>query len=205
MLPSKTGWEELDAVTEEYRGLLRHKRAAARRMGATVRAQEEAVRKDLDALKEAIVAGNPDPGPKHEEKAKKEAEAAKRRYEAIDLAIEDVEIKLIDLIDANRDEWIEEMETKEEKAREVFALAIDELGAHRMRLAYRRGLKYWLQNFPEQASFRFAIGPVLKLTAPHGDPYMWDQVLDALKSEADPAPPSERLGLTMPPTVAPVE
>src|SRR5437870_4491307 len=118
MLPSGTPWEELNTVTNEYKTLLRNRRAASRRVGATKNALETAIRKDLEALKDALVAGKEDPGPKNEEKAKKEAEAAKRRYDALDLAIEDVEIKLIELIDEHRDEWVEEMEGKVEEARE---------------------------------------------------------------------------------------
>lgn len=203
LLPGNTGWPELDAVIEEYKTHLRNRRVAARRVGATANALENAIRKDLEALKDALVAGQPDPGPKHEEKAKKEAEAAKRRYDALDLAIEDVEIKLIEVIDEHRDEWVEEMEGKEEKAREVFALAIEELAAHRTRLAMRRGLKYWLQNFPEQPSFRFGVSPVLGLTAPHGDAYRWDEVIAAISAVAAPPPDPTPLGVPTLPTIAP--
>jgi hypothetical protein len=194
MLPGKTGWEELDAVTNEYKTLLRNRRVAGRRMGSTARALEDAIRKDLEALKEALVAGQPDPGPSREEKAKKEAEAARRRYEALDLAIEDVEIKLIDVIDAHRDEWATEMDEKVETARAEFELTLQELEARRSRLALRRGVRYWLEHFPEQPSFRFGIGPVFGLIAPHGDAYRWDEVIAALTAEAAPPPEPTPVG-----------
>lgn len=203
MLPGATPWDELNAVTEEYKKLLRERRVAGRRMGATANALENAIRKDLEALKEALVAGKPDPGPKNEEKAKKEAEAAKRRYEALDLAIEDVEVKLIEVIDEHRDEWVEEIEGQEEKARELFALTLEQLTSNRNRLAIRRGLKYWLQNFPAQPSFRIAVSPVRGLTAPHGDPYPWDEVMAALTAEAAPPPDPAPLGVPTLPTIAP--
>lgn len=190
LLPGGTPWDDLNKVIAEYKVLLRHRKAAGQRLGAVARAQEQAVRKDLEALKEALLAGKDDPGPVHEEKAKKEAEAARRRYDALDLALEDAERKLIDVIDAHRDEWVAEVEAQEEKAREEFELVVEELSAKRSRLAFRRGMKYWLQRFPDQPSFRFGVGPVRALTAPHGDPYMWDQVVSALLNEAQPSQPS---------------
>jgi len=106
LLLPHTEWPELQRAVAEYQFLLNERKAAGYRMGALVQEQERAIRKDLDALKKTLLEGGEDPGAKHEAKAKKEAEAAKRRYDALDLALEDAEVKLIEIVDAHRDEWL---------------------------------------------------------------------------------------------------
>jgi hypothetical protein len=181
-----TEWPELQRAVAEYQFLLNERKAAGYRVGALVQEQERAIRKDLDALKKTLLEGGEDPGAKHEAKVKKEAEAAKRRYDALDLALEDAEVKLIEIVDAHRDEWLAEVATTQEKARTEYEESVETLNKLRARLTRQRSLTHWLTNFPEQPTFRVAFPHVRNLTAPSGDPYAWEQVVEALRLDANP-------------------
>jgi hypothetical protein len=185
MLPH-TSWPELQRAVAEYQYLLKERKAAGYRVGALVHEQERAIRKDLDALKQTLLKGGEDPGAKHEAKVKKEAEAAKRRFDALDLALEDAEMKLIDVVDDHRDEWLAEIEETQEKARTEYEEVVETLNRLRARLTRQRSLKNWLTNFPEQPSFRIGFPHLRNLTAPSGDPYAWEHVIDALRKDANP-------------------
>lgn len=186
LLLPHTKWPELEKAVTEYQVLLKQRKAAGHRMGALQAEQERVIRKDLELLKKALLEGTEDPGPKNEEKAKKESEAAKRRYHALDLALEDAEVNLIEVVDAHRDEWLAEVATKEEEARAEYEEAIEAVNVSRAKLARQRALRFWITGFPEYPSFRVGFPPVRSLTAPHGDSYAWEQVIEALRSDASP-------------------
>jgi hypothetical protein len=190
LLLPHTKWPELEQVVMEYQVLLQKRKAAGFRVGTVEREREQAIRKDLEALKKALVEGTEDPGPKHEDKAKKESETAKRRYDALDLALEDVEVKLIDVVDAHRDDWLAEVVTSEEEARVGYEEAIEALSVARARLSRQRALKSWLTQFPDQPSYRVGFPYLRKLTAPHGDAYPWEDVVEALRFDANPPQPA---------------
>ena len=50
-------------------------------------------------------------------------------------------------------------------------------------------LRRWVDQFPDQASFRMVIPGVRNLPGLSGDPYLWDQVVAALRADANPPVP----------------
>lgn len=184
-------WDELRAAVEQYRAHTRERRAVAARIDVLEREKDAAIRKDLEALAQALRDSKPDPGAKAEEKVKKELEAARRHFEALNLMLDDAEERLLEVVDEHKDDWIEEVQSELAEHRAAYEQAIETLRTTRAVVASKHSLVRWLTNFPDQASFRDVVPPVRRLESPNGDPYLWDEVIAALHNDANPQPQRE--------------
>jgi hypothetical protein len=182
-----TEWPELQKAVSAYRDLFKEKRVAAARLGTLNDERVKALEADRAALAKAIRTGKADPGSDAVEKIDKEIEVCKRRYEALDVAIEDVEMELLDVLAEHREAWLEDVEKSVATASRRYEKTIEPLNKARLELAQARSLRRWLTNFPEtEHSFREVIPSVRNLMAPSGDPYGWAQVVAALQADAIP-------------------
>jgi hypothetical protein len=190
VLPN-TEWPELQKAVDEYRELQRERKVAAHRLDALQTERHRAVESDKLALAKWIrEKKGQEPKANAAEKIDKEIEACRRRYEALDVALEEAEIELIDLVDAHRSEWVAEVDEALEASKEAYEQAISAMTETRSVLAHQFALRRWVDQFPDIASFRMAVPPVRGLAAVNGDPYQWQQVVAALLADANPPVPT---------------
>jgi hypothetical protein len=187
----QTEWPELQAATEGYNRLKAERKATQQRLGGLRHRRERAVEADRVALAQAIREEKPDPGDKTVEKFDKELLACNRRLEALEVALDEAEVELIDVIDRHRNEWLEQAEAKLDSAYETYAEAIETLAAAGDAVAREWGLVRWIKNFPEEeVAYRVRGSYVIGLKATHGDPYSLFQIIEALRADAKrPDPP----------------
>jgi seryl-tRNA synthetase len=183
-----TPWEEFEKVSKAYRELAQERQVTSRRVGALVNDRERAIHQDRDALARAIREGKPDPGNKKIEQIEKETEACRRRVEALELALDDAESEIMDVLDEHRSEWAEEVRAEVLEAQAAYAEAVEAVAAARHKVSMKFSLLFWIEGFPDtQTSYRVRGSYVGKLKAQNGDPYIFDQVVEALREDAQPA------------------
>src|SRR5215211_69389 len=124
-LPRHAPWDELKEAREEYERLMQERRVTNRRLGALMRERDSAINRDRMALAQAIKEGKAEPGDKNVQQVEKEVAACRRRIEAIEIALDDAEQALIDVVDEYRDDWIEETEPTLDEAYAAYADAIE--------------------------------------------------------------------------------
>jgi hypothetical protein len=186
-----TDWPELQKAVDEYRNLQRERKVAAHRLDSLQTDRHRAVEADKHALAKWLRdQKGPEPKANAAEKIEKEIEACKRRYEALDVALENAEIELLDLVDEHRSAWLAQVDESLEAAKEEYEKAIDALSEARVAMSREFALRRWVDQFPEQATFRAVVPPVRGLTSLNGDPYPWDQVVSALLDDATPLVPT---------------
>lgn len=136
---------------------------------------------------------SPDPGEKRVEKIEKEISACKRRLEALEVALDDAEDDLLAQVDEHRDEWASEVEAELEEAREEYAKAVESLSVVRHKVSAKYALLRFVRLFPEEeTSYRIRGSYVASLKAPHGEPYLFDAVIQALTQDAQARPEVQR-------------
>jgi hypothetical protein len=180
-----TKWAELEEARGVYDSLLKERKVTTQRRGALIKDRDSAIERDRVALAKAIKDGGADPGDKHVEKIEKEIAACTRRLEALEIALDDAEAELIDVVDTNRDSWAEQVEETMGAAYEEYAKVVESLIEKRTAISRSWALARWVRFFPDgELSYRPRFSLVAALQAPHGDPYTFDQVLDALRTDA---------------------
>lgn len=188
-LPS-TEWPELQKAKEAYEERRAKQRAAQQRLGSLRGKREKAIHADRVALAEAIKDGKDDPGDKAVEKIDKEMLEVNRLLEALDIALDDGELDIINVVDEHRDDWHGEANEKLDSAYEKYAEAVETLASAADAVFEAWALFRWTKNFPESNIYRARPGYVLGLEAPHGDPYAFHQVIDALRQDATRSAPT---------------
>ena len=182
----RTDWKELTAATEKYADLLRDRRATESRLHTLGGEREKAERKDASELKKWLQEGKKgrQPEPKAVEKIDNEVRASKRLIDTIDDSLDDAETHLIAVVDEHRDEWKEAAEVELTSAYDEYAAAVEQLAEVHDRLSASLGLRSWLQFFPEDPFYvpRGMLLPTLR--AAHGDPYLFDEIVTALREDA---------------------
>lgn len=181
----QTGWDELEAVRTAFEELRKERRVTSTRLASLQSERERAVMKDRDALAQAIRKGKADPGGKAVEKVEKDIAACTRRLEALEVALEDTERDLIAVVDEHRDEWAGEAEDHLADARAEYAEAVESLARAYGRVSAAHALVRWARLFPEgETSFRVRGAQLESLKAPHGGPYLLDEVIAGLRDDA---------------------
>jgi hypothetical protein len=189
--------EELQKPVKEYRDLISRRHAELTRIGTLERQRVGAIEKDRIALARALREGGEDPGDKAVEKIDKDLAQTRRRVEALEVAIEEAEQELIQAVDDNRSEWLEDTEAEIDRVAGEYLATVEALEAARTKLTERVTLRTFVTNFPEgKGYFAGTGGRVAGLIARHGDPYRWDEVVEALRKDAE---------VTKPQPVAPAE
>lgn len=165
----RTEWPELQKATEAYEDLRRERKVtqarAATLSGKRHNVEAQATRDLANAIRdgkgEEAVAAKVD---KEVAAIDKEAAACDRRLRAIEEALDSVELDLIEVVDENRDEWLEETETKVETAYAGYRDAVTVVAAKRHDLSRAHALRSWLRGFPDNVeSYKIGQGVLPKL------------------------------------------
>ena len=121
----------------------------------------------------------------------KQLAACERRMRAIEEALDTAEVNLIEVVDDNRDAWLEDAAIDVESAYAEYREAVKVLAEKRRALSKAHALRSFVRGFPEEVeSFKIGQGVLPKLRSQNGAPYTVQQVLDALTEDANPeAPP----------------
>lgn len=194
-LPSDTAWPELDELSARYRELIKEERVRNERIRTLEEQREGAIRRDTQAMAAQLRQGKTaKPDSSAVEKVEKEIGETRRELEAYDLAIDECEAELVDLVEAHKQEWLEEVEGRLAASRGIYRETIDKLDGARWSVAGVLALRRFLNGFPEDGTKSYLVlqSPLRDLRAPHGDPYHWDKVIAALHADTeDPEPPKE--------------
>lgn len=178
--------EELKGAVKEYRELVGKRHAAYTRLGALERDRHRAIARDRLALAKALREGGDDPGDDAVEKIDRDTANTRRIIESLEIAIEEAEQELIGIVDEHKDEWLAEADEEIDADVEAYRAAVDELEARRTKLTESVALKRFFNTFPEHG-YRPGHWHVFGLIARHGDPFRWDEVIEALRKDAEVA------------------
>ena len=182
-----TDWPELQERVDEHQRLVRERKVTGTRIDVLIQEREKAAHADREALAQAIRDGKKEPSTSAVEKVEKEIAACNRRLEALDVALGHAEDDLIGCLDQHRDDWTDEARQVLDKARAAYAEHVEALATIRKNVSERFSLVYWLHNFPDNDhTYRVRPSHVPGLTAPHGGPYTFEEVLNALRTDANP-------------------
>jgi hypothetical protein len=190
-------WPELQKAKDEYERLRGERKATEKRLGGLRGKRHHAEQADRLALAQALKDGTKEPSEDKIEKIDKEVLACNRRLEALEIALDNAEVELIEVLDLHRDEWLEEVSANVDEAYGKYAEAVEALVGASDAISYQWALFRWVRFFPEtEMSFRTRGGVVAGLKAPNGDPYFAHEVLAALRQDAQ-RPESTRLEVVL--------
>ena len=195
--PESKVWDELKEPVAEYRKLVSDRHMAYTRLGQLENDRVRAIERDRIALAKALREGADDPGDTAVEKIDKDMANTRRTIEALEIAIEETEQELIGVVDEHKSAWLDAVDAEIAADTAAYRAAIDQVEATRTRLTETVALKRFLNTFPEHG-YTPGHWHVFALIAPHGDPFRWDQVIDALRKDSEVA-------ISPPPKSAPQE
>jgi hypothetical protein len=189
--PVDAVWDELQGPIKEYRKLVADRHMATTRLGKLENDRVRAIERDRQALAKALREGKEDPGDQAVEKIDKDLAQTRRKIAALETAIYDAEAELIALVDEHQAEWIENTDAEIGDVAQEYLAAVDALEAAREKMTAAVGLKRFLHTFPEHG-YNAGHWPVYGLIARNGDPFLWGEVVGALRRDADTATAPKR-------------
>lgn len=198
--PVEKCWPELQPLAKKYAKLRADLNAAETRLRTFESEHFKAVEADADALAEAILNDEPDPGNGHVEKLVKERENTRRTIEALKRAIATVEDELAEVHAETRGKQVKAAEADLSEASKEYEKAVQAMEAARFKLttavAARRFLKYRLDETREvydgtnrsdlayrPGGYRPGDWVIYKLKSVNGEPYTFGQVTEALRAD----------------------
>ncbi len=196
-LPPTIAVPKVAAAAEELVKFHDEHRAAVEKVYDLEQRRHEAVEADSAAYARAIRAAKPDPGQKITEKHDAELAASRRRWDALAKARASAEADFVAAVQKHRGEWLAQLEQERTEAEDGYAAALDALEVARNHLVQVRGTIGWLDRFPGRVMWK-GVAPAVGLENRHGEPTPWPTVVEALRAEAAPPPPSS------PPEVRPL-
>lgn len=180
-----TPWPELQKAKENYEKLRAERRATEKRLGGCRVKRERAIQADRVALAKALKDGTKEPTEDAVAQIDKEILACNRRLGALEIALDNAEAELIETLDLHRDGWLEEVSEKVDEAYAKYSAAVEELAKGADAIAYAWSLFRWVRFFPDtETSFRVRGSWVAGLKTPNGDPYYQQDVIAALRADA---------------------
>lgn len=189
--PESEAPDELKKPVQEYRELLGKRHAAYNRIGVMENKRTKAIEADRLALARALREGKDDPGDKSVEKIDKDLKATRRIIESLEIAIEEAEQELIGVVDDNQAAWLEDVDESITADAQEYVAAIEAVETARTKLTESVAMKRFLRSFPEHG-YSPGHWHVFSLISPNGDPFRWDQVIDALRKDVDYATASTK-------------
>jgi hypothetical protein len=192
--PPETEWfPELHEAVAEYTRLLDERRQVGLQVEFATTDLEKLERTYQKKMAEHLRGKGEAPKRDRIEKKRKSLEEAVAKLPAFEIALDEQERTIVELIEKHRARWIAKLNGEMNAARERFRAALTELHAARDDLTTRERLVPWLEQFPSSAKFRAGSRRrVNLLQAPHGEPYAWNEVLHALRADAEPHEPIQR-------------
>lgn len=189
--PESALWEELKEPVKEYRKLVSDRHVALTRLAKLENDRTRAIEADRRALAKALREGKEDPGDKSVEKIDKDMASTRRVVESLEIAIEEAEAELIGVVDEHQADWLTATDDEIDAVAQDYLAAVDALEAAREKLTASVGLKRFLNTFPEHG-YTAGHWPVFGLLGRNHEPYQWDQVIEALRKDADVARTEKR-------------
>lgn len=184
-LPPPGSLPGLEEATETYARLLRERKVTSTRLSGLRGDLERAKDQERVALAKALKEDKAPPKLTKVAKTEKDIEVAAQRLEALeealDLATDDLHVVADDL----REEWTETVLAEVTEAKTAYAQAVEEVDRASREVLAKIALLRFVRLFPEEeTSYRVRGSNVLALRAPHGDPYSLDEVVQALREDA---------------------
>lgn len=184
-LPPPGSLEGLDAVAQAYERLKRERKVTATRLGGLRGERERVVDQERAALARALKDGKEVPKTSKVEKIDRDISAAEQRLAALEEALDLASEELIVVADECCEEWTEQVLGEVSTAQREYQEAVEVLASASGEVLAKIALLRWARLFPEdEISYRVRGSNVLALRAPHGDPYSLDEVLQALREDA---------------------
>jgi len=182
-----TEWPELQEAAATYAEVQQERKVVGQRLTSLQRTGRDAAqRQDEIALAEAIEQGKAEPKTSKVEEVEREIAVCQRRFGALEVVLDKAEQNLIEVVDAHRDEWVAVVDAEFDEAFAKYAQAIEEVATARAEISQKFSLRHWLRGFPEEPYYKVGgSSVVVALKAMHGDPYTFDQVIDALRTDAE--------------------
>lgn len=183
----QTNWPELQEIATEYAEKQQERKVVSHRLGALRgRGREQAQHEDQMVLAQAIEQSKKEePTASKVEQVDKEIAACERRLGALEIVVDNLEQRVIEIVDQHRDAWIEEVDAELTSGSQRYAEAIEEVSAARISISQKFSLRRWLTGFPDTTYKVGGSSAVVALKAMHGDPYTFDEVMDALRQDAE--------------------
>lgn len=189
----RTTWKELESVVEGYEQLKRERKVTEKALSVIEKGRVAVLAGHQIALANAIRLGKEEPEEPDLASLYKEEQAARRRLDAIEIALDDTETELVAVLDEHRAAWTEEAQATFEEAKAEYAEKVEALAMARLKVSAKFALLRWVRGFPEEeVSYRVRAGYVGKLQSVNGDPYLFEQVIDALRDDASASPSAPR-------------
>jgi hypothetical protein len=178
---------EIAAAIKAFEDLRRRYRAAVETHFALEREElPRALEQDVQAHADAIRAGKPAPGRKHEEKAQGALDKVRREREALDTAVADSAVELEDLMRAHRAVWATSVDREILEARKAFASVLEDLAAAGAELERLGALAVFVAAPDRSFRSRPAVIPTLRRQS--GEPYQMREIFDRLAEAVAPTP-----------------
>jgi len=184
--PESKVWDEFKGPVIEYRKLVSDRHMAQTRLGKLENDRTRAIERDRVALAKALREGKDDPGDTAVEKIDRDLANTRRTIEALEIAIEEAEQELIGVVDDHQLEWLEIVDAEIDDDAGEYLAAVEQVEAARTKLTESVALKRFLNTFPEHG-YTPGHWPVFGLIARSGDPFMWGEVIEALRKDAEVA------------------
>lgn len=179
----KTPWKPLDQIRQEHERLTSALSAEQTRAYELAGQRAQAAELDRQAYADALRRGKDDPGAEQAARLEDEIAAAQRKVDALQRALLDVWQEAVALVEKERKPWLSDLNERREAARKRLIELTDALNANRQETAELNTLAAWLAN-PGTAKAHGS-GRVRALTAPNGEPMQWDELVAALRAEAE--------------------
>lgn len=179
-------WEELDAVADVYRKLLKDRSVTGTRLGGLRGDLERAKDDEIRQLAKALKDDKPPPKLSKVQKITRDIEVCEQRLAALEEAIDLATGELIEAVDEHREAWTEDALDRVAEAKTAYQEAVEQVDVASQEMLAQIALLRWARQFPEQeTSYRIRGSNVLALVAPHGDAYSLSEVVQALRENAN--------------------
>jgi len=150
-----------------------------------VNSRWQAAERDRDAYATAIADGKDDPGQEHTRRHDAQITDAARREEALEVAVARARQTLVEAVERRKGSVLASAAEREEKERAALLAAVEQVAAHRHKLAEARHLKTWVEKVADEghARWRPGLGGHLPgIQGPSGEPVLFGQVVEALRA-----------------------
>jgi len=145
----------------------------------------QAAERDRDAYATAIADGKDDPGQEQTRQHDAQITDAARREEALEVAVSRARQTFVEAVERRKEPVLASAQEREEKERVALLAAVEQVAEHRRHLAEARHLKTWVEKVAEEGHARWRPGTGGSLPGvrgPNGEPVLFGQVVDALRS-----------------------
>jgi len=185
-------WPDVSGLIAEYERLQAEHHKASATLDELLASRPVAIERDRESYAAAIRNAKPDPGETALAKLHTKIAGAARKAEAIAVATRAVASDIADLVDRRRSELLRDADRAVAEDYGTLREAVATWEAARARLHARRAVRAWVREFPGRTKYVPGAAPGLRaLIAPNGDSVTFEELAQALRIDAEPAPVAE--------------